>query len=186
VFVEGLFPLVGKTVSGRVTHVQREGSAMSFAARRGSLIVWQGKAARRRWWRRLTTNTTITVDVTMTPAVREAVGGGPRLVRDGKVGLEFEQEFWGGMEQSWFKSPAPRVALGLNRTRDTVYLLKVEGRTRESVGLNLEDLGALLVGLGSWDALNFDGGNSSMMWTPTFNLAGKREIPNGLAVYLRD
>ena len=58
----------------------------------------------------------------------------------------------------------PRTAAGLSRDRKTLYLAVVDGRWSASVGMTCAELGALMVGLGAYDAINLDGGGSSTMW----------------------
>ncbi len=56
----------------------------------------------------------------------------------------------------------PRTAAGLSRDGRELFLVVVDGRQPGwSVGATLEELGALLLRLGAWDAVNLDGGGSS-------------------------
>ena len=89
-----------------------------------------------------------------------AVGGGPRLVRDGKIDVTSQQE--------QFKADvaigrAPRTAIGV--TDDgKLLLVAVTGRQAyHSVGVTLEELADIMVELGAKDAMNLDGGGSSTM-----------------------
>jgi exopolysaccharide biosynthesis protein len=57
----------------------------------------------------------------------------------------------------------PRTALGWNDRY--FYLVTVDGRQpRRSVGMTLEELARYLVSLGCREAMNLDGGGSTMMW----------------------
>ncbi len=57
----------------------------------------------------------------------------------------------------------PRTAIG--RTgRNRIVLLTLDGRTKESRGLNLEELTGLMLALKCSDALNLDGGGSTTMF----------------------
>jgi Phosphodiester glycosidase len=55
----------------------------------------------------------------------------------------------------------PRAALGLAPGR--LLAVAVDGRGVHDAGLTLEELGALLAGLGATDALNLDGGGSTSL-----------------------
>lgn len=56
----------------------------------------------------------------------------------------------------------PRTAAGLSRDGRELLLVVVDGRQPGwSVGVTLQELGALLLTLGAWDAVNLDGGGSS-------------------------
>ena len=56
-----------------------------------------------------------------------------------------------------------RTALAL-KADGTVLLLTVDGRTKQSAGLSLDELISLLAWLGATDALNLDGGGSTTLW----------------------
>ncbi len=87
-----------------------------------------------------------------------------------------------------------RTAAGISRDRQTLYLVGVEGRTSSSKGLRLGDLAAFMKHIGSWKALNMDGGGSATMasrplgeWQATrvytpeqFN---ERLVVNALGIY---
>jgi len=91
--------------------------------------------------------------------IREAVGGGPRPVRDGKASVEHLQERFAG---SFAARRHPRTAVGV---RDgTVVLVTVDGRQPGySEGMTLDELAGLLVELGCTEAMNLDGGGSTTM-----------------------
>jgi exopolysaccharide biosynthesis protein len=88
------------------------------------------------------------------PRVTDAIGGGPFLVRRGRVVL--------GPCSGGICGRNPRTAIGL--TRDgRVLLVVVDGRIRGSVGMTLAELARFMRGLGAASALNLDGGGSSTM-----------------------
>jgi len=84
--------------------------------------------------------------------VQTAIGGGPVLVRQGKVA-------------NFTATPVrhPRAAVGWN---DKFYFfVVVDGRQpRLSLGISLQDLAAYLIKLGCQDAFNLDGGGSATFW----------------------
>lgn len=93
-----------------------------------------------------------------------AIGGGPRLVENGKnVAVE---NYWkevldsGGTAGT---SRQPRTAAGI--TKDGKLILIVcDGRgMRGSAGFTLSELADKFIALGAADAMNFDGGGSSAM-----------------------
>lgn len=57
----------------------------------------------------------------------------------------------------------PRSAIGTNADGTVVYLLTVDGRQQISKGVTLEQLSDICKELGMVNALNFDGGGSTMM-----------------------
>lgn len=95
---------------------------------------------------------------------REAVGGGPMLVKDGKnVAVEnyWKEAFDGGGIVG--TSRQPRTAIGA--TADgKIVLLVCDGRNmRGSSGFTLSELADRLIGLGVVNGINLDGGGSSTM-----------------------
>jgi len=94
------------------------------------------------------------------PGPLQAVAGGPRLLLDGK---EVVDEV-GEMRDSFNQTRHPRTALGISQDEKTLYLVVVDGRqTGHSIGIDLYDLAEFLKGLGSYQAMNLDGGGSSTM-----------------------
>ncbi|MCR4401193.1 MAG: phosphodiester glycosidase family protein [Firmicutes bacterium] len=95
-----------------------------------------------------------------TLGVVHAVGGGPRLVKDGKVHVTSGEERF---KADVAVGRAPRTAAGV--TFDgKLLLVAVTGRqAHHSIGVTLEELANLMIELGAKDALNFDGGGSSTM-----------------------
>jgi len=82
-----------------------------------------------------------------------AIGGGPRLLADGKV-----VEGWKSPNQRH-----PRTAVGWND--QYLFLVLVDGRQPGlSVGMSYVELAAYFQKLGCTHALNLDGGGSASMW----------------------
>lgn len=87
--------------------------------------------------------------------LREAIGGYPIVVRDGRAGVE-------DSPGEYLRRRHPRTASCFNET--SVLFTVVDGRQPElSVGMTLEELGELMAELGCEIALNTDGGGSSVM-----------------------
>ena len=58
----------------------------------------------------------------------------------------------------------PRTAIGVNREGTVMWLVVVDGRQeRYSEGMSVYELGEIMLGLGCWNAVNMDGGGSSIM-----------------------
>lgn len=90
----------------------------------------------------------------------EAIGGGPRLVREGSPSVEWREE---GFSASFANDLHPRTAAGFGEGR--LILVTVDGRQPGySVGVSLYDLAETLRGLGATEALNLDGGGSTTFW----------------------
>jgi len=84
--------------------------------------------------------------------VTTAIGGGPAIVRDGKI-----------IDRDEVNVRNPRTAIGWNR--DYFYLVEVDGRQRYlSVGMTTQELSDYMIGLGCVSAMSLDGGGSATCW----------------------
>jgi len=57
----------------------------------------------------------------------------------------------------------PRSATGISSDGKYLYLLVIDGRRAGSIGATEHETAMILLALGSWDAINFDGGGSSAL-----------------------
>ena len=109
-----------------------------------------------------------------------AIGGGPALLKDGKL-ME-----WKG----WVQVRHPRTALGWNDKY--LYLVVVDGRQLDvSLGMTFPELAAYMLKLGCKEAMNFDGGGSATMWVSgsvqnSPSEGQERPSPNCLVVVKRN
>src|SRR5690606_23501191 len=121
----------------------------------------------------------------------EAVGGRVILVENGIIPKHTDDRL------------EPRTAIGVSEDGNKVYMLAVDGRNfHYSNGMNYEDLGKILKALGSYDAINLDGGSSTTLiirnateltpnrfelrnW-PTDNGGQERAVANGLLIISND
>jgi Phosphodiester glycosidase len=82
---------------------------------------------------------------------RFAVGGSP-IVADGTPVARLDD-----------RERAPRSAVGVSANGRRMWLLTVDGRQSDSVGVTLRELASLLREMGMDDAVNLDGGGSSTL-----------------------
>src|SRR5690349_14989130 len=87
----------------------------------------------------------------------------------------------------------PRTCLGIV-SKNTILLVTVDGRSDQSVGMDLHELTDLMVSLGCREAINLDGGGSTTMWlaeegvvnmpsdNKKFDHEGERDVSNIIAV----
>jgi len=113
--------------------------------------------------------------------VKYAVGGGPYLVKEGKIFID-RQHFSQGF--LWMK--APRTAIGYTKSGSLV-LVTVDGRQEGTSGASLPELAKLMQELGAFNAMNLDGGSSTQMVykgkvvnTPTTR--GGNRVTNALVI----
>lgn len=119
------------------------------------------------------------------PDFVEMIGGFPELLdqgrRVGDLGITTNPGF--------AATRHPRTAVGWDPERQRLWLAVVDGRRAEhSVGMTLPELTELLEALGATEALNLDGGGSSVMLVGTrvvnqpADASGERAVVNGLAL----
>lgn len=118
------------------------------------------------------------------------IGGWPRLLRDG-VNVALDAATIEGTISRNAEARHPRTAIGFSRDSSRVYMLTVDGRLANSVGITLDELAVMLKKLGAWQAMNFDGGGSTTMVvdgrvvnTPS-DSAGERAVGNALLLVKR-
>jgi exopolysaccharide biosynthesis protein len=93
--------------------------------------------------------------------MRQAVGGGPWLVRDGKPAVDGLAE---NLDETHFTMARhPRTAAGVTASGD-LLLVAVDGRQEGvSRGMSLPELADYMMKLGATQAINLDGGGSTAM-----------------------
>ena len=57
----------------------------------------------------------------------------------------------------------PRTGIGISKDKTKVFLVVADGRNEDSKGATMVDFGQIFKTLGAWDAVNMDGGGSSVM-----------------------
>ena len=109
--------------------------------------------------------------------IRYAVCYGPVLVSNGEP----------ADPDSLAKSLNPRTALG-QRSDGAMLLLVIDGRQVSSIGASYQDEVDIMLRYGAVNALNLDGGSSSVMWyegdyiNKTASVIGIRPIPTSILV----
>jgi exopolysaccharide biosynthesis protein len=97
--------------------------------------------------------------------VLEMTGGTPRLIRDGKVHVEWKEE--GLRKKRFVTGKYGRTAIGVNKDHSKLILMTVEAshsrRRPRTRGIALTNLAELLILRGAHNAMNFDGGSSATM-----------------------
>lgn len=146
-----------QTYEGCVTRrvagsVERPIEGVAFVGRgRGAAFFEETPAGTRLTW-------TLRLDPDL--SLRDAVGGGPRLLREGMLVDELQAE---GISKEFAETRHPRTAFGYNAEK--CFLVTVDGRQKGySVGMTLRELALFLRELGATEALNLDGGGSTTMW----------------------
>lgn len=91
----------------------------------------------------------------MSSSVRQIIGGNPVIVRDGKK-LPLKSRF--------ALARHPRTAVGISKDGAKLILLVVDGRQPDiSIGMTLSELADQMLHAGCYNAINLDGGGSTVM-----------------------
>ena len=148
-----------KIVNNRVTAVATAGN---MAITPGSVVV-SGHGASAAALAQLKVGDRVTISQTLGSSVADAadtvVSGGPLLVEHGRVHVRATEE---KMAADIAKGRAPRTAVGIKKD-GTLLMVVVDGRNNNSAGLTLAELATYMLRLGAREAVNFDGGGSSVM-----------------------
>ena len=118
----------------------------------------------------------------ITTSICQAVGGIPRIVRDGKMSVE-----WKG--NSFNLERHPRTAVGYSQDKTKLFIVTVDGRQPGySDGMTLDELANFMIGIGAHRALNLDGGGSTTMVifgkvvNRPSDITGERPVSNALLI----
>ena len=107
--------------------------------------------------------------------VKHIISGGPYLVKNGEVYVDVSEEKLlaiGGRN--------PRSAIGYTRDNNLI-IVAVDGREGSSIGLTLNELASLMKSLGCVNAINLDGGGSTVMYV-NGEIVNKPPQPGGIAI----
>ncbi|MBQ4517092.1 MAG: phosphodiester glycosidase family protein [Clostridia bacterium] len=99
--------------------------------------------------------------------IETAVGGGGMLLVEGRIPESYSHTI-GGTQ--------PRSAVGVDKTGNILTLVAVDGRRSEATGMTMKQLGYLMADLGCYNAMNLDGGGSTLMTTRQSN--GTHKVVN--------
>jgi exopolysaccharide biosynthesis protein len=88
----------------------------------------------------------------------QVIAGRFVLVRDGKNVAP------PGEKPGFARGPHPRTAVGIRDEGKTLVMVVIDGRKKgEATGMSLQETGDVMIKLGCTDAVNLDGGGSSML-----------------------
>jgi hypothetical protein len=119
--------------------------------------------------------------------LRTLLGGWPGLIVDGKSIAE-HADIIEGTFPKFSSTRHPRTAIGFSRDSSTLFLITVDGRRESDSGMSLVELAQLMLRLGVYQGMNFDGGGSTTMVvkdkvvnSPS-DSAGERAVGSALVV----
>lgn len=103
----------------------------------------------------------ISLDIKMVPEwenINHIISGGPYLVKDGSVFIDVTAQKLGAIT-----GKNPRTAIGYTAENEFI-MVTVDGREQASVGMTLGELARMMKEFGCINAMNLDGGGSSVMY----------------------
>lgn len=107
--------------------------------------------------------------------VKHIISGGPYLVKNGNVYVDTYEE-----KLTAINGRNPRTAIGYTKDNDLI-LVAVDGREGSSVGMTLYELANFMKSLGCVNAINLDGGGSTVMYVDGM-IVNKPHQPGGIAL----
>jgi hypothetical protein len=164
------------------------GKALEMAPPEGSYILrGHGKAAD--FMKEWKIGETVQIDYQMSPQKewQMVIGGHGLLVDEGKVATYTrDPKSLGGSRA--------RTAMGYKQDQRHLQIVAVEGNSSSSVGMTLEELAKFMVHIGTWKAVNMDGGGSTTLVARPLGENGtdqvvrpehgnERLVPNAVGVY---
>ena len=126
----------------------------------------------------------VSVNYELTPNlenVNHIISGGPYLLKSGEIYIDTKNE-----KLTAITGRNPRTAIGY--TKDNVMIIvTVDGRKEGFSGVTLNELAKIMKDLGCWEAINLDGGSSTVMYVngstiSGSNIKGSAMISNALTV----
>lgn len=103
----------------------------------------------------------VDIDITTNPKwnnVKHIISGGPYLVKDNQIFIDMTAQ-----KLQSIGGRNPRTAIGYTKDNDLI-LVAVDGREGSSIGLTLVELANFMQSLGCKNAINLDGGGSTVMY----------------------
>lgn len=143
----------------------------------------------RRYFEKLAVGDIVTITTTTQfdgNGIAQMACGRPRLLKDGVIQKADIDALAAGEALGHLKNNEPRTAIGLNADRTKVSLIVVDGRRSQSVGCTGWLLADIVSHLGCVDAMNYDGGGSSELYTTALGIRNRptdgseRAVVNGV------
>jgi len=121
---------------------------------------------------------TVEIDYKLSPQwqdTKHIISGGPYLLKEGNIYIDAPSE-----KLTSIAGRNPRTAIGY--TKDNVMIMvTVDGRKEGSSGMTLNELASLMKNLDCYEAINLDGGSSTVMYVDGKILTGSN-LRNSAAI----
>lgn len=107
--------------------------------------------------------------------VNHIISGGPYLVKGGNTYVDYKEQ-----KLAAVNGKNPRTAIGYTKDNNLV-MVTVDGREQNSVGMTLFELAKFMKDIGCVEAMNLDGGGSSVMYV-NGNIVNAPAQKGGIAI----
>ena len=107
--------------------------------------------------------------------VQQIVSGGPYLLKNGETYIDVKEE-----KLNAITGKNPRTAIGYTKDGNLI-LVTIDGREQASVGMTLGELAWFMKSIGAYEAMNLDGGGSSVMYVKG-NIVNTPAQKGGIAI----
>ena len=107
--------------------------------------------------------------------VKHIISGGPYLIKNGDIYIDVAEQ-----KLNAITGRNPRTAIGITTDKNLV-LITVDGREESSIGMTLTELAYFMKEIGCIEAMNLDGGGSSVMYVDG-NIVNTPSIKGGIAI----
>ena len=107
--------------------------------------------------------------------VKHIISGGPYLIRNGDIYIDAASQHLQSIT-----GRNPRTAIGYTADNDLI-LITADGREGSSIGLTLYELAVYMRQLGCINAINLDGGGSTVMYVKG-QIVNHPIVPEGIAL----
>lgn len=107
--------------------------------------------------------------------VKHIISGGPYLLKNGEIYVDVTAE-----KLNAITGRNPRTAIGITADKNLV-LITVDGREENSIGMTLTELATYMKSVGCVEAMNLDGGGSSVMYVKG-DIVNTPSIKGGIAI----
>ena len=112
--------------------------------------------------------------------VDHIISGGPYLLKNGEIFVDASSQ-----KLNAITGKNPRTAIGYTK-ENTMIIVTVDGRKEGSSGVTLEELAKIMSDLGCYEAINLDGGSSTVMYVKGNTFSGSNvkstAISNALVI----
>ncbi|SIS42605.1 phosphodiester glycosidase family protein [Salimicrobium flavidum] len=158
--IEGGEVEFGDTITGEITSVRHYGDSEYATIPEEGYVLSFGGWSLSKEYEEMKVGETVSLNVDIADKWKSTsfmLGSGPKLVQNGRVDISMQDSSYR------YTQRAPRTAVGTNADGSEVFLVTVDGRQSNALGMTMEEFAVYLREQGVYNAINLDGGGSTQM-----------------------